>query len=236
MRTGLRYQQIADYYSDLIRQGKLSEGMKLPTENEIATLFDVSRITVRRALDDLAQAGRIVRQQGKGSYVSCKRTDMQLNNLVGFSDEMRSLGLEPSTKLIYHGVQTPTESVMEALEIGSGQKIYLFERLRFADNKPMALERVHLPFHRFPGIENEDLTCSFYQIIRERFHCYPDNAKQSIYASPVSKYTAELLKITPGTPALQITRITYEQNNKPFEYVLSTYRGDKYVFNVRLKA
>ena len=235
MRTDLRYQQIVEYYSDLINHGKLSEGEKLPTEGEISTLFGVSRITVRRALDDLAQSGRIFRQQGKGSFVSFNRADMQLNRLIGFSEEMRRLGMEPSTKLIDYSVQTPAEETAKALGIGAGQKVCVFERLRFADNKPMALERVHMPFHLFSGIDREDMTGSLYKLLSERYQCKAESAKQSIYASAVNKYMAGLLEISQGTPVLQISRTTYDQNGNPFEYVLSAYRGDKYVFNVTLR-
>ena len=95
-----RYLQIINYYQGMIDAGKLSEGQQMPTEEAIGALFSVSRITVRQALDGLAQAGYIYKVQGKGSFVASKKAGMQLNHLIGFSDEMRSLGLEPSTILV----------------------------------------------------------------------------------------------------------------------------------------
>ena len=89
MKAAPRYSQIISYYQSLIESGKLTEGEKIPTEEAIGELFGVSRITVRQALDGLAQGGYIYKIQGKGSFVSAKKAGMQLNHLVGFSDEMR---------------------------------------------------------------------------------------------------------------------------------------------------
>ena len=93
MKAAPRYSQIISYYQSLIESGKLAEGDKIPTEEAIGELFGVSRITVRQALDGLAQGGYIYKIQGKGSFVSAKKAGMQLNHLVGFSDEMRSIGI-----------------------------------------------------------------------------------------------------------------------------------------------
>ena len=141
-----RYLQIINYYQGMIDAGKLSEGQQMPTEEAIGALFSVSRITVRQALDGLAQAGYIYKVQGKGSFVASKKAGMQLNHLIGFSDEMRSLGLEPSTILVEQSLMLPTEAVAKALNIDVTQKIYFLTRIRCADGVPMAVEKVHMPF------------------------------------------------------------------------------------------
>ncbi len=120
----------------MIDAGKLSEGQQMPTEEAIGALFSVSRITVRQALDGLAQAGYIYKVQGKGSFVASKKAGMQLNHLIGFSDEMRSLGLEPSTILMEQSLMLPTEAVAKALNIDVTQKIYFLTRIRCADGVP----------------------------------------------------------------------------------------------------
>ena len=88
----------------------------MPTEETIGETFGVSRITVRQALDGLAQSGYIYKIQGKGSFVAAKKAGMQLNHLIGFSDEMRSIGMEPSTSLISQSLEFPSEPVANALE------------------------------------------------------------------------------------------------------------------------
>ena len=235
MKTVPKYLQIIDYYQGLIRAGQLAEGQQMPTEEEIGRLFNVSRITVRQALDGLAQAGHIYKIQGKGSFVAFKKTDMQLNHLYGFSEEMRSLGMTPSTILVDSSLVSPSEQAAKALQIDMTQKIYLLQRVRCADGIPMAVEKVHVPFYRFVGLEQYDLSQSLYALLKEKYGCECSKASQSILAGAASFFDAKLLKIPTGTPVLCISRTTYGGDGAPFEYVESVYRGDKYVFNVTLE-
>ena len=230
-----RYLQIINYYQGMIDAGKLSEGQQMPTEEAIGALFSGSRITVRQALDGLAQAGYIYKVQGKGSFVASKKAGMQLNHLIGFSDEMRSLGLEPSTILVEQSLMLPTEAVAKALNIDVTQKIYFLTRIRCADGVPMAVEKVHMPFYRFAGIETQDLSKSLYALLKEQYGCECSKAVQSIQAGAASSHDAKLLKIKTGMPVLCISRTTYGMDGAPFEYVDSIYRGDKYIFNVTLE-
>lgn len=235
MKAAPRYSQIINYYRTLIESGKLTEGEKMPTEEAIGELFGVSRITVRQALDGLAQGGYIYKIQGKGSFVSAKKAGMQLNHLIGFSDEMRGIGMSPSTVLIDQCLTSPNETMAAALGIDMSQKVYLISRVRCADEIPMAVEKVCLPFSRFAGIETQDLNQSLYLLLKQQYGCEPHKAVQSIQAGLANSADAKLLQIKVGGPVLRITRTAYDSNDVPFEYTESVYRGDKYVFNVTLK-
>lgn len=235
MKSLPRYSQIISYYQGLIDTGKLEEEQQMPTEEAIGSLFGVSRITVRQALDGLAQAGYIYKIQGKGSFVCSKKADMQLNHLVGFSDEMRNLGLTPSNLMVEQQLVLPSEPVARQLNIDAKQKVYYIVRVRCADGVPMAVERLHIPFFRFVGIENQDLSGSLYALLRDKYGCESSRATQSIQAGAATSQEAKLLEIKAGMPVLRISRTTYESDGTPFEYVESVYRGDKYVFNVTLK-
>ena len=100
IKKGTRYSQIAEYYRRMIDQKTLAVGEKMPTENQICALFQVSRITVREAMNELVKDGYIERIQGKGSYVKAKRVGMQLNHLQGFSEEMRLKANHDAYKLL----------------------------------------------------------------------------------------------------------------------------------------
>ena len=234
MKSVPRYSQIINYYKALIDSGKLAESDQMPTEEAIGELFSVSRITVRQALDGLTQDGYIYKIQGKGSFVSSHKTDMQLNHLIGFSDEMRSLGLEPSTRLVEQQLIPAGKVVADALGIAEQQKVYYLVRLRCADGIPMAVEHLHMPFFRFPGLEAADFSGSLYRSLREKYACETAKAVQRIQAGAATGREAHLLEIKAGAPVLRICRTTYEANGSAFEYVESVYRGDKYVFNVTL--
>lgn len=140
---------------------------------------------------------------------------MQLNHLIGFSDEMRSLGLEPSTILVEQSLMLPTEAVAKALNIDVTQKIYFLTRIRCADGVPMAVEKVHMPFYRFAGIETQDLSKSLYALLKEQYGCECSKAVQSIQAGAASSHDAKLLKIKTGMPVLCISRTTYGMDARP---------------------
>lgn len=228
-----KHTQIFQYYAKMIDTKLLAPDEKIPTEEEIGLLFNVSRITVRKALDSLCQSGYIYKLHGKGSFVAPRKTNLQLNHLIGFSEEMRQLGKTVSSKILSQELLEPPADVVQALALEKGQKVYLLMRLRFADGTPMAIEKAYLPFHRFPGLEcaaNESL----YAILSQKYGCDIGNGEQSIYADSANKKEAELLTIKPYSPVLRISRITCEKNGKPFEKVFSTYRGDQYIFKVRM--
>ena len=234
MKSLPRYTQVMNYYIPLIKSGKLKEGDKMPTEEEICELFNISRITVRRALEGLQQGGYIYKHQGKGSFVTTKKTGFQLNHLKGFTEEMKALGKEPSSEVLTFEIVNPNEKVAETLGIDTNQKIYLLERLRLADGLPIAIERVHLPFYRFPTLRNVNLSQSLYEILQYQFGCESYKGLQEIHAGLASEEEAKRLQITPGCAVLHINRTTYEQEGVTYEYVESTYRGDQYQFTVTL--
>jgi len=227
-----RYIQIIQYYVDKIEKGYLNNGDKLPTEEEICKFFNVSRITARQALNELANAGYIIKKQGVGSYVRNKMK-MQLNSLQGFSEEMRSKGLEPRSEILSLEICDPSIEVAEKLKIDMTVKVYSICRLRYANDMALSLENVYIPFFQCPGIEHNDLTGSLYKVLFENYGISLKKANQSIEAGFIDKKTAKLLNVKAGTQALIIERVTYSNDN-PFEYVKSVYRGDKYKFYVDL--
>ena len=229
-----RYMQVMNYYIPLIKSGKLKEGEKMPTEEEICELFNISRITVRRALDGLQQGGYIYKQQGRGSFVMMKKAGFQLNHLKGFTEEMKMLGKEPSSEIISFDTVAPSQKVAEILNIDVHQKIYLLERLRLADGVPIAIERVHLPFYRFPTLGTVNLQESLYEILHYQYGCESFKGMQEIRAGLASDEEAKRLQVERGCAVLHIHRTTYEQDGMAYEYVESTYRGDLYQFQVTL--
>lgn len=234
MKAMPRYMQVMNYYIPLIKSGKLKDGDKMPTEEEICSLFSISRITVRRALEGLRLGGYIYKVQGKGSFVTTKKTGFQLNHLKGFTEEMKTLGKEPASKIISLDIITPDEKVAGILNLDTSQKIYRLVRLRCADGSPIAIEKVHLPFYRFPTLSSHNLSGSLYEILQLNYGCESSRGNQEIRAGLASLEEAELLEITPGAAVLHINRTTYETDEIPYEYVESTYRGDQYQFQVTL--
>ncbi|MEG0944567.1 MAG: GntR family transcriptional regulator [Angelakisella sp.] len=230
-----KYAQIIEYFTEKIKRKELAEGEKIPTEEDLCRLFNVSRITVRQALDEMVRQGDIIKIQGKGSYVGTKKANLQLNNLQGFSEEMRSKGLTPSTQLVEIKMITPPEDVAQKLMLGNLTKVYSMVRVRYADDIAMAVEHAYIPFYLCTNLEQQELTGSMYTVLEKIYNIRIVRAKQNLEAIRIDKNSAQLLSVKPGTPALQVERVSYLADGTVCEFVKSVYRGDKYKFYVDLE-
>ena len=214
IKKGTRYSQIAEYYRRMIDQKTLAVGEKMPTENQICALFQVSRITVREAMNELVKDGYIERIQGKGSYVKAKRVGMQLNHLQGFSEEMRLKGMTASSQVLSVEVQPCKPKVAALLRIDEGAQVISINRLRLADGEPMAVENVFIPFFLCPELAQRELNGSLYRLLAE-YGLRIARAQQDITSGFSPRPICELLQIKPTVPTLQIERITYLENGQP---------------------
>jgi GntR family transcriptional regulator len=208
----------------------LPPGTALPAERVLSDEFRTSRSTVRQALLELAVEGRIVRHQGRGTFVAPPKDVLPLQ-LRSFSDEWRARGRTPSSTLLDQRVEPAEEEVATALEIEPGAPVFRFERLRAADRTPLALEVVYLSVTRFAGLDDAmDGQVSLYELLRERWGVAPAEAQQTIETVPASPQVAGLLQTEAGTPMLLLTRVTRDEEGRVFEFVRSLYRGDRYRF------
>lgn len=229
--NGTKYAQIADYYRLLIDSKKLREGDRLPSEAEISALFKASRITVRRAMEEIVQAGYIERIQGKGSFVRTLKRDMQLNHLKGFTEEMRAKGLDATSRVIDVNMIACEAKAAEHLKLDADSRVTSIKRLRLVNGEPVSFEHVFVPFHLYPELYHEDLRNSLYSLLARK-GLKVHRASQSISAGFAPQEICELLNISKKAPTLNIERVTYLEDGTPLEYVLSTYRGDRYTFHV----
>lgn len=230
-----KYLQITFYFINKIDNGEIEEGEQLPTEKAICDMFNVSRITVGKALNELVNQGYIIKKQGKGSFVNLEKKRMQLKAIKGFSEEMRNKGLVPSTKLISVNLIEPSIKIAKKLELDKNINVYCIERIRCADGIPMAIEKVFIPFYIIPDIDKQNLEGSLYEILRSKYGIIINKGIQSIEAGVIDLHIANLLNVSENSVGLIIERISYK-DNKPVEYVKSIYRGDKYKFVVELNA
>ncbi|MEN2982270.1 MAG: GntR family transcriptional regulator [Thermus sp.] len=201
-------------------------GQNLPPERALAEAFGVSRDSVRKALDLLEEEGLVIRRQGSGTYVARRATFR--NRLLGFSEEMRALGLVPASRLLRwdQGPANPEEAM--ALGLSPGEGVLRLLRLRLADGEPMALERASLPLWAL----EEAPEGSLYQALEAR-GLRPVRALQRLRAV-AAREEARLLEVEPGSPLLYLERVSYLADGRPIEYVRSWYRADRYELLVEL--
>ena len=135
------YKQLEDQLKEEIDTGKRKAGSRLPTENELSTTYNVSRVTVRKALAGLSELGYLDRKSGKGTFVAEKRIQRNISKgVTGFSEMCRTMGAVPGAKTIKIAIEDPTEKDMELMHITPDKKILVLERIRYADEKPVLLK------------------------------------------------------------------------------------------------
>lgn len=232
------YYQLKNELLKDIKQAKLAQDQKVPSENEMARSYKVSLITVRKALSDLVQEGILYRIQGKGTFVAAPKIN-RIVNLMSFTDEMKQKGILPTTQLVRFSMESVDDDVARILQLGEDRKAWYFERLRFGNDEPMAIQRTYLPVALFPGFNEDMLSAnpSLYRVLREHYSLQPFEAEEEYNSVLVSdKRHAELLAVKPGNCAFLVKRTTYSEDGVPFEYTVSMLRGDRYSIRVKLKS
>jgi len=224
------YHQLEEYIKQQIENGLLMEETVIPSEREYAERFQISRMTVRQAINNLVAEGYLKRQKGRGTFVNKKKVEQELQGMTSFTEDMLSRGMSPSSTLLSFQIIPADKKTATDLGIEENNFVYKIKRIRLADNAPMALETAYIPVELVPGLTEENSNLSLYQYIEEHLSLSISEATQEIEASIVSSHDAEPLGIKIGDPILLIERISYLQNEVPFELVKSTFRADRYRF------
>lgn len=212
----------------------LPPGTPVPPERTLSDRFDISRTTVRQALHDLAVEGRIVRMQGRGTFVATPKVTQTLQ-LTSYTQDMLTQGLRPGARVIDVTVTEAEADVAVRLGIEEGARATRVERVRYANGEPMAVETVYLDHQRFPGIGDlleEDV--SLYGILEQTYGVMPAQGEETIETVLAPPAVSRLLGTDSTTPMLMLTRTSRDADGRPVEYVRSLYRGDRFRLATRL--
>ncbi len=226
------YFQLKNILLDKIKSGEYAAGSLIPSERELSENLGISRMTVRQAINLLANEKFLVREKGKGTFVN--ELKFEQRNIMSFSETVRRQGMVPSTKVLESTIETECFDVKEQLDLRPDQKVYRIKRLRLADTTPIAVEEVFIPENICPGIDKLDLTKSLYELLKTFYSIdisYIDNTIEAIKAD---KENRELLMLSSGIPVLQISGINYTKDGKKLFYESDVYRADKYNYSVRI--
>ena len=224
------YHQLEEYIKQQIENGVLAEESVIPSEREFAERFQISRMTVRQAINNLVSEGYLNRQKGRGTFVTKKKVEQELQGMTSFTEDMLSRGMNPSSILLSFQILPADKKTALALRIEETDSIYKIKRIRLADGAPMALETAYIPVEIVPGLTEENSNLSLYQYIEENLALLISEATQEIEAATADLLDSETLEIKFGDPILLIERISYLQGGIPFELVKSTFRADRYRF------
>jgi len=230
------YYQLKTILLEYIQEHHKDLETPIPTEVEISKHFEISRPTVRQAINELVVEGYLYRIKSKGTFISKPKISQDfLSTLDSFKNEMGKKGMSPSTKVLNMEVITCDEKVGDALKLPIGSKAIQLRRLRFADGEPIVFVTTYLPFVKCQNILSKNLeTDSMYEILENESGLQIAKATRSLESILAGAYEAKLLEVEEGAPIQFFESIAYLSDGTPIEYSLAKYRGDRNKFTFEL--
>ena len=231
------YELIAQNFRELIATGQLNSGDSIPSEWDLADLYGVSRLTVRRALEDLSRQGWLDRRHGVGTFVTePTMTQIPASNL-SFSDQMLAIGRTPGSRLVAIHLVPAKAEIANSLGIASGEAVVEIIRVRTADGEPILLENAYLSAARFPGLDQAANLAeeSLYRYLTRRYHTMVVGIDQTLQPVLLNDEEAQLLNAEAGSPAVLSELVAFDSGGDPVEYCWSVTRGDKCKFYLRFR-
>lgn len=209
------YHQMSDTILKEIQNGTFAPGSKIPTEFELSESYKVSRVTVRKALAELADKGYLERRSGKGTFVAEKKLQRGLsNNVLSFTEMCKMMGMTPGAKTIKIALEEPSAKDAELIGLKPDEKIVVLERIRYANDNPVMIEINKYP-ESFSFLFGEDLNdTSLFTILEEKYNIIPDHSSKVIDIVFANTREAKELNITKGYPLLRIDSVTHDADEK----------------------
>lgn len=229
----LKYKDIADDIRSAIMNGKYNINEQLPLEKEMCSKYGVSRITIKKAVDELVNQGLVIKRRGSGTFVkgvdeSSVQELSMAKQFSGFSDSNK--GKKVTSNVIKFEVINPTEEIAVKLQITTEDFVYHIIRARYSDDEPIVIEYTYMPINLIPGIKNDILMNSIYSYIEKELNLKIKSAHRIIRAILPNEIEQEYLKIDKNFPILEVEQVGFLDNGQPFEYSYSHHRSDKAEF------
>lgn len=230
------YHQIFVTLRDDILAGRYAPGSALPTELEISARYAVSRITAKRALDEVAARGLVKRERGRGTIVVGRPTSAPLTaGLEGLLENILAMGLETGVSLLEFGYVPASEAVAAALQVPHGATVQQAVRVRSIAGLPFSFITTWVPEDIGRGYDRNDLSTQPLLILLERSGVTVSRAVQNIGAAAADSLVARELQIEPGSPLLRMERIVHGQDDRPVEFIRALYEPTRYQYRMELR-
>ncbi|OJH20722.1 GntR family transcriptional regulator [Heyndrickxia sp. FSL K6-6286] len=228
------YHQVKDYLEEKIISGEWEPGFQLPTEKELSSQFQVSSITVKRAIHDLVNKGVLYRQRAKGTFVS-KREDKDIYQLVSLRNEADESKHHPHKSLSFKEEEAGVK-IGKMLDINAKEKVYKIHRLKIEEETPVGIEYTYIPSSLFPGLTEtmieDDL---FYNVFTNKYGLKLEKAKIFFSTIIADEYEAALLNIPKGEQLFVLERFTHTEDQQIIEYSRFIIRQEKSRYYIEVK-
>lgn len=227
------HHQLKQYLLEQIHRGAWRPNDLIPSEQELQEQFDLSRITVRRALGDLVNEGLLVRERGRGTFVAPPKMTHSLQARRSLTDYMLEQGIKPGWRVLERGFVPAGKEAAEGLAVPPDSQVYCLRRLRLADEQPIGVHTAYLLPHLVEQIDEDALLDGGSLHYLERLPALRTaHATRVIEAVAATEAEARLLHIMLGSPILQITRVVADAQDTPLEYLQARYRGDRFKYQI----
>ncbi|KRL07249.1 GntR family transcriptional regulator [Liquorilactobacillus hordei DSM 19519] len=235
MVTKAKYLVIAAEIRKRILEGTYPARELMPDQNTLAEEFNVSRMTVKKALDRLASSGLIYKQSGLGTFVLGNipikaAGDSPANAFDGMTEQQGAEKVE--SKIISFDVKFPSEDIQKKLDIPKDCPVYEIIRLRILEGDPLILEHTFMPVNLVPGLNEEVLKTSIYGYLHKELKLKFGGAYRKIRAGLPDEYDKKYLNAKDTDPMLEFEEIVWLNNGKNIEYATSRNRYDKRSYTV----
>ena len=231
------YIQLAGVIEKAVREGAFPEGARVPSEQELIGVYRVSRVTVRLAMKNLFEKKLIVRKQGVGTFVRKQMFSQPMDDLFGYYPALLRKGLKPKSQILEYRTVSPDSEVRENLRLPPEEKVLRFIRQYFLEKDVRVVIEMNIPevLSRH-WTEKEAAVENSFHLLQERAGVEILSSAVKIKASVASRELGHLLNLRPGSPVLELRRLTHSLEQKPVEYAVLYFPGDSYELTARLQA
>ena len=235
MSSSTLYAKVEETIATEIAHGEYRPGDQLPTEDELLERFQVSRITVRRAIQNLVHRGLLEIRRGLGTFVLEPRIQAELTKLTGFVEDMNAAGRKASARVISQHIVAASARVAGRLRLAKGTKVMRIERVRLADDVPISFDETYLPLPLGRKIARNDLRVyPIFTLLEVEFGVPLIEADYELEAAIATKAIADALQVRVGSPIFRIERTSMTIGQQPVDYEVLSYRGDLVRFVTKL--
>lgn len=228
-----KYTQLYEILVEKITSGEWKPNDCMPTERELCERYNLSRITVRDALNLLATDGYIYRRQGKGTFVAVRPIEQKLTKMYSLRENIESKGMVSSIKVLSFKKITAAGKVRETLQLDKGDTAYELIRCLYADNIPYAVETTYIPTALYPEMTAELIRSKGLYKTMQSFNIIPERAIEKLTTVPINREDALLLNVKPLDIAIRDERTTFSQSHI-IEFTITTIKSDFFFYTIEL--
>jgi DNA-binding GntR family transcriptional regulator len=218
-----------------IEDKEWSLGFRIPIEQELCNVFEVSRVTVRSAISELVRQGYLIRQQGRGTFVSKKVISDKLTMFTTFGELMLEEGIDFSTDMLAQTIMMPVDDLADKLNVSGDKHIIYIKRLRKVDNKPILIQETYIPFHICPPLLEEDVRKnSLFELLERKHGIHLTGVRNYFDVKYLNTDEGMLLDLSENSPALVLTQHFFSGETQ-IMYMRSIKRPNSFVFLIEFE-